>query len=147
MRKTELENKVASLLGGRAAEEIIFATSLPAPTTTSPGHRHHAEHDPRVRHERKVGTGLSRGEKQPLFLGTGMRETGDYSEATSEMIDIEIRESITREYERALAILREKKDVLVQGARLLLEKEKVDGEEIKALMESFAAEKAAAPVA
>jgi ATP-dependent Zn protease len=41
---------------------------------------------------------------------------------------------IGREYERAKTILREKKEVLNRGARLLLEKEKIDGEEIRNLM-------------
>jgi len=76
-------------------------------------------------------------------MSTGLREAGDYSEATSEIIDLEIRDSIRREYDRALAILREKKDVLIRGARLLLEKEKIDGEEIRALLASSPA----APVA
>ena len=67
-------------------------------------------------------------------MGVTPREAGDYSEATAEIIDLEIRESIRREYERALAILREKKEILIRGARLLLEKEKLDGEEIRALL-------------
>jgi cell division protease FtsH len=83
------------------------------------------------------------GDKQPLFLGTAMRETGDYSEATSEIIDLEIRESIRREYNRALAILREKQDILHRGARLLLDQEKLDAAEIKALMAAPAAQVAA----
>ena len=137
MRKTELENKVASLLGGRAAEELIFGD------ISTGAHNDLSRATDIVRSmireygmSEKLGQVYLAGEKQPLFLGTGMRETGDYSEATSEIIDTEIRESIRHEYERALAILREKKDVLIRGAHLLLEKEKIDGEEIKALMVS-----------
>ncbi len=145
MRKTELENKVASLLGGRAAEEIIFGDISTgahndlarATDITRSMIREYGMSD-------KLGQVYLAGDKQPLFLGTGMRETGDYSEATSEIIDLEIRESIRREYDRALAILREKKDILIRGARLLLEKEKIDGEEIRALMVSPAAPEAAA---
>jgi len=76
---------------------------------------------------------LSAATKPPLFLGTGMRETGDYSEATSEIIDIEIRDSI-RPRVRTCAgdTSARSKDILIQGARLLLEKEKLDGEEIRA---------------
>jgi cell division protease FtsH len=50
------------------------------------------------------------------------------------MIDQEIREIISSEYTRALDILKSKQDILEKGAQLLLEKEKIDGEEIKALM-------------
>jgi cell division protease FtsH len=84
----------------------------------------------------KLGQVYLAGDKQPLFMSTGLREAGDYSEATSEIIDLEIRDSIRREYDRALAILREKKEILIRGARLLLEKEKLDGEEIRALLAS-----------
>ena len=145
MRKTELENKVASFLGGRAAEEIIFGdistgahNDLARATDIMKSMiREYGMND-------KLGQVYLAGDKQPLFLGVGPRETGDYSEATSEIIDQEIRESIRREYDRALTILREKKDILIRGARLLLEKEKLDGEEIKALLASPATPEAAA---
>ncbi len=137
MRKTELENKVASLLGGRAAEEIIFGD------ISTGAHNDLARATDIAKSmireygmSEKLGQVYLAGDKQPLFLGTGLREAGDYSEATSEIIDQEIRESIRREYDRALTILREKKDILIRGARLLLEKEKIDGEEIRALMAS-----------
>jgi cell division protease FtsH len=64
----------------------------------------------------------------------GMREGGDYSEATAGMIDLEIRAILATEYGRSLDILKAKQDVLEKGAQLLLDKEKVDGEEIRALM-------------
>jgi cell division protease FtsH len=145
MRKTELENKVASLLGGRAAEEIIFGD------ISTGAHNDLARATDITRSmireygmSEKLGQVYLAGDKQPLFLGSGLRETGDYSEATSEIIDLEIRESIRREYDRALAILREKKELLIRGARLLLEKEKLDGEEIRALIASPAMPEAAA---
>lgn len=135
MRKTELENKVASLLGGRAAEEIIFGD------ISTGAHNDLARATDIMRSmireygmSQTLGQVYLAGSKQPLFLGSGPREAGDYSEATAEIIDREIRESIRREYERALAILREKKEILIRGARLLLEKEKLDGEEIRSLL-------------
>jgi len=70
-------------------------------------------------------------EKRARFMDTGLEPVGEYSEATSEMIDREIREIISRQYEAALNILRGKKDALEKGARLLLEKETIEGEEIK----------------
>lgn len=87
----------------------------------------------------KLGQVYLAGDKKTLFLGVTPREAGDYSEATAEIIDLEIRESLHREYERALSILREKKEILIRGARLLLEREKLDGEEIRALLASPAA--------
>ncbi len=135
MRKTELENKVASLLGGRAAEEIIFSD------ISTGAHNDLARATDITRSmireygmSEKLGQVYLAGDKQPLFMGVTPREAGDYSEATAEIIDQEIRESIRREYERALALLREKKEILIRGARLLLEKEKLDGDEIRALL-------------
>jgi cell division protease FtsH len=135
MRKTELENKVASLLGGRAAEEIIFGD------ISTGAHNDLARATDITRSmireygmSEKLGQVYLAGDKQSLYMGVTPREAGDYSEATAEIIDKEIRESIRREYERALAILREKREILIRGARQLLEKEKLDGEEIRALL-------------
>jgi len=135
MTKTELLNKITSLLGGRAAEEIVFgdistgahndlarATDIAKSMVREYGM------------SEKLGQVYLAPDKRPLFLDVGMREGGDYSEATSEMIDLEIRGIIVTEYGRALDILKAKKDVLEKGARLLLEKEKIDGEEIRTLM-------------
>ncbi len=73
-------------------------------------------------------------EKRPLFIEAGMQGGSEYSEATAEMIDKEIKEIISVQYKRALDILQEKKDVMDKGAEVLLEKEKIDGEELKALV-------------
>jgi len=136
MRKTELENKIAALLGGRAAEAIIFgdistgahndlarATDIATSMIREYGM------------SEQLGQVYLAGNKQPLFLGVGPKETGDYSEATAELIDREIREIITREYERAKALLDEKMAILLKGAKLLLEKEKLEASDLKALME------------
>ena len=144
MKKTELENKIASLLGGRAAEELIFGD------ISTGAHNDLARAtDIAGSMIREYGMSASlgqvylAGDKQPLFLGVGPKESGNYSEATAELIDREVREIISREYERAKAILTAKKQTLIRGARLLLEKEKLDGEEIRALLaEAPAVEKA-----
>ena len=140
MRKTELENKIASLLGGRAAEELIFgdistgAHNDLARATDIAGSmiREYGMSE-------RLGQVYLAADKQPLFLGSAPRETGDYSEATAEIIDQEIREIVHRQYNRALVLLTGKKEVLVRGARLLLEKEKIDGTEIQALLAESAA--------
>jgi cell division protease FtsH len=50
------------------------------------------------------------------------------------MIDQEVRQIISGEYKKALEILTDRKDALTKGAQLLLEKEKIEGNEIKALL-------------
>ena len=59
----------------------------------------------------------------------------DYSNATAEAIDAEISTIIAREYARAIEILKSKIGILEKGAALLLEKEKIEGPELKALVD------------
>jgi cell division protease FtsH len=137
MKKTELLNKIASLLGGRAGEEIIFGdistgahNDLARATDIAKSMiKEYGMSD-------KLGQVYFAREKRPQFLDMGMREAGDYSDATAEAIDNEIKSVISTEYARALDILRNKKDILQKGARLLLDKEKIEGAELKALMEN-----------
>jgi cell division protease FtsH len=137
MKRTELLNKIASLLGGRAAEEIIFGdistgahNDLARATDISRSMiKEYGMSD-------KLGQVYFAREPRSPFFDTGLREAGDYSDATAEAIDDEIKAVISKEYDRAVDILRKKKGILEKGAQLLLEREKIDGAELKALMES-----------
>jgi len=137
MKRTELLNKIACLLGGRAAEEIIFGdistgahNDLARATDISRSMiKEYGMSD-------KLGQVYFAREPRSPFFDTGLRETGDYSDATAEAIDEEIKAVISKEYDRAVDILRKNKGILEKGAQLLLEKEKIDGAELKALMES-----------
>jgi cell division protease FtsH len=135
MRKTELLNKIATLLGGRAAEEIVFGD------ISTGAHNDLAKATDIARSMVKeygmsglVGQVYFSREKRPLFLETGMQGGGEYSEATAELIDKEIAEIISTEYSKALEIVRSNRDNLEKAAVVLLEKEKIDGKELKALM-------------
>ena len=137
MKKTELLNKIASLLGGRAAEEIIFGDISTgahndlarATDITKSMIKEYGMSD-------RLGQVYFARERRQQFLDMGLQEAGDYSNATAEVIDEEIKTIISTEYAKALEILRSRKDILQKGAELLLEKEKIDGMELKALMES-----------
>jgi cell division protease FtsH len=137
MRKTELLNKIASLLGGRAAEEIIFGD-------ISTGAHNDLSRATDIAKSMIKEYGMSSGlgqvylahDRRSRFLDMGQQEPGDYSESTSQAIDAEIQQIISGQYKVALDILKQRKEVLARGARLLLEKEKIDGEEIRALMQS-----------
>ncbi len=135
MKKTELLNKIATLLGGRAAEEIVFGD------ISTGAHNDLSKATDIARSMvKEYGMSVTIGqvyfsrEKRPLFIEAGMPAGGEYSEATAEMIDKEIKEIISVQYKRALDILGEKKAVMDKGAEVLLEKEKIDGEELKALV-------------
>ena len=137
MRKTELLNKIASLLGGRAAEEIVFGD-----ISTGAHNDLSRATDIAKSMIKEYGMSSSLGQvylahdRRSQYLDLGLQEAGDYSELTSQAIDGEIRQIITGQYKVASDILKEKRDTLVKGARLLLEKEKIDRGEIEALMEA-----------
>lgn len=136
MSKAELLNKIASLLGGRAAEEIIFGDiSTGAHNDLSRATDIAKSMVKEYGMSEKLGQVYLAHDKETQFLETGFRETNDYSDETARTIDDEVREMIQTQYKEALAILNNKKDILIKGAKLLLEKEKIEGEEIKALME------------
>jgi len=137
MTKTELENKVAVLLGGRIAEELIFgeastgaqndlvkATDIAKSMVKAYGM------------SGKLGTITLERERQPQFVQIQIaQEKGDYSEETAREIDCEIRRIIDEQYERVKRLLRDKKAALQEGAKLLLEREVISGAELKAIMD------------
>ncbi|HMS83908.1 MAG TPA: ATP-dependent zinc metalloprotease FtsH [Nitrospira sp.] len=138
MTKSELENKVAVLLGGRIAEETIFgeastgaqndllkATDIAKSMVKAYGM------------SEKLGTITLERERQPQFLQIPVAsEKGDYSEETAREIDCEVRRIVDEQYGRVRRLLEDKKAMLQQGATLLLEREVITGAELKAIMEN-----------
>jgi cell division protease FtsH len=83
----------------------------------------------------KLGQVSFDGERQPLFLQTGRPQTeGEYSEQTSQEIDAEVRRIIDDQYARVMSILRAQQDVLHEAATVLLSKETITGEELRAIV-------------
>ena len=83
----------------------------------------------------KVGQVYFARKKTAQFLDMVGQGAAEYSEASAELIDKEVRQIINIQYARALDILRGKKQFLEKTAHVLLEKEKFDGEELKTLMD------------
>jgi cell division protease FtsH len=136
LRRTELLNRIASLLGGRAAEETVFGD------ISTGAHNDLARATDIARSMVKeygmsgqVGQIYFAREKRSPFLETMAPQGGDYSEATAELIDREIKAIIDGQYAKAKEILAEKRSVLEKGAALLLQKEKIEGTELLALMD------------
>ena len=139
MTKTELENKIAVLVGGRIAEELTFgeastgaqndlvkATDIAKSMVKSYGMSD------------KLGTVTLDRERQPLFMQIqAPQEKGDYSEETAREIDCEVRRIIDEQYERVKRILAEKKRALIEGAKVLLEREVISGGDLKAIMDKY----------
>jgi cell division protease FtsH len=124
-------------LGGRASEELIFDE------ISTGAHNDLAKATDIARSmvkeygmSTKVGQVYFAHEKKSPLLEMGMEGPKEYSEATAELIDREVGEIIREQYDKAVGILKEKKDYLLKGAALLLEKEKIEGEELKNIMEN-----------
>jgi cell division protease FtsH len=135
MSKSELLNRIVTLLGGRAAEEIVFED------ISTGAHNDLARSTDIARSmvkeygmSAKVGQVYFAREKRAQFLNIPVEGAIEYSEATAELIDSEVRDIINQQYARALEILQQKREILNKGAGLLLEKEKIEGTELKALM-------------
>jgi len=144
MTKTELLGKIASLLGGRAAEEMIFidistgahndlakATDIARSMVTEYGM------------SEKAGQVYYKKEPQNMFLQLEQRRiaTGEYSEQTARVIDEEVRNIIDRQYTVAMKLLNEKRDILEKAVTELLEKEKIDGSYLEELIKEKETEK------
>jgi len=137
MTKSELENKVAVLLGGRIAEETIFGEAstgaqndlVKATDIAKSMVKAYGMSD-------KLGTITLERERQPQFLQLAVAsEKGDYSEETAREIDCEVRRIVDEQYERVKRMLEERKAALHQGAKLLIEREVITGAELKTILE------------
>ena len=135
MTKTELENKIAVLLGGRIAEELIFGEAstgaqndlVKATDIAKSMVKAYGMSD-------KLGAITLERDRQPQFVQIQMaQEKGDYSEETAREIDCEIRRIIDEQHDRVTRVLGDAKGALIEGATLLLEREVISGAELKAI--------------
>ena len=134
--KSELKEKIAMLLGGRAAEELIFGD-------VSGGASNDIQRatDTAKRMVTQLGMSdviglrsFSNGQGE-VFLGRDFSSSQDYSDNTAAMIDKEIHDIISEAYETAKRILTENMTKLHFIAEFLMKNEIMDGEQFKAAME------------
>lgn len=136
MTKTELLDRLAVLLGGRVAEEIVFgeistgahndlqrATDIATSMVKEFGM------------SQKLGYVTFEKEKQPLFLPSSLFPSREYSEDTAKQIDEEVKKIVDETYLRVREILTAKRDKVGELARLLLEKEVVEEADLKKILE------------
>ena len=74
---------------------------------------------------------------RPLFLNGGFSATKEYSEETAREIDIEIKRIIDESFHRVKALLTEKSEILRGMAKTLMEKEVIEGSELKKLLDEL----------
>jgi len=134
--RSELLDDITVLLGGRAAERIVFAE-----TTT--GASNDLERATEVARRMVTEFGMSDklgarsfGRKHGMpFLGRDLMENRDYSDDVASAIDHEIRNIVDQSYHRAEEILKDRRDAMHRIVEVLLEKETLQREEFKALLE------------
>lgn len=133
--KNYLEAHITSLLGGRAAEKIVFKKY----TTGAGNDIERATHLARKMvcewgMSEKLGP-LSYGAKEEeIFLGREITRHKDFSEKTAQIIDDEIKKIVVAGMNRAVSILTENIDIMHKLAKALLEREILDSEEINKII-------------
>ena len=134
--KTYMEETIVSLLGGRVSEALIL-------DDISTGASNDIERATKMARSMvtvygmsdRLGTIMFDGDNGEVFLGRDLAQSKTYSEETAAIIDEEIKKIIDTAYERAKQILSENIDKLHIVAGILLEKEKIDGDEFDKVFE------------
>jgi cell division protease FtsH len=138
MTREELENKMAVLLGGRAAEDVVFGhTSTGAADDLAKVTDIARSMVMRYAMVKSLGP-IAYEEERPPFLGGPLPQGHrDYSEATAREIDVAVREIVEAVYQKARSILAREKALLERWAERLLEKETLGDAELAEIKHSL----------
>lgn len=132
--KSEMNEHIVSLLGGRVAEKLVL-------DDISTGASNDIERASKIAREMIMKYGMSDklgpitfgSTQEEVFLGKEMTTSRNYSEKIAYEIDEEVKEIITRAYTYAERILKDNIDKFHKVAELLIEKEKISGEEFDSI--------------
>ena len=136
MSKTEMIEQIISLLGGRASEALIL-------DDISTGASNDIERATKIANamvtkygmSQRLGTITLGSDQNEVFLGRDFAQEKTYSEETAGIIDEEMKKIIDTCYNKAIEILKTHEDKLHAVAKVLLEKEKITGEEFEAIFD------------
>jgi len=131
MTRDELENKMTILLGGRAAEQLVFneistgaADDLQKVTNIA------RSMVTRFGMAWKLGQVAYESDQSQLLAAPGALKSREFSEETAREIDTAVKELVDRAFDKAVKILTEKRPTLELGAQRLLQKETLTEEEL-----------------
>ncbi|WP_136799492.1 ATP-dependent zinc metalloprotease FtsH [Desulfosediminicola ganghwensis] len=135
MTRSELLDRLAILLGGRVAEELVF-------NEISTGAQNDLQRASDIARTMVTQYGMSdrlglvcyEQPRQVMFMPEGFPSAKNYSEAKSAEIDSEISKLIDEAHKRVQAILSERRDVLDELAELLSVKESISGDELRRIL-------------
>ena len=137
MSKSEMEENLISLLGGRVAEAIVLGdVSTGASNDIERASKISRSMVTKYGMSEKLGTITFGSGQEEVFLGRDFTTQKNFSEETSALIDSEVKRIIDTAYTKTEEILRTNIDKLHAVAGVLLEKEKIDGDEFKNIMNS-----------
>ena len=137
MSKTEMEENIVSLLGGRVAEQLVLGDiSTGASNDIERASKIARDMVTRYGMSSKIGTITFGTGQEEVFLGRDFGHTKNYSEATSAEIDVEVKSIIDKAYRTAEQILNMNMDKLTRVANILMEKEKIEGDEFNEIFNS-----------
>ena len=130
MSRTEMVENIVSLLGGRVAEQLVL-------NDISTGASNDIERATQIARSmvtkygmsERIGTITLGSSQEEVFLGRDFAQTKEYAEETANVIDEEVKSIIDFAYKKAEEILKANMEKLTKVANVLLEKEKIDGEE------------------
>ncbi len=134
--KAQLISKIIIALGGRAAEELCLGE-----VSTGASSDLHVANE--IAHDMIQKYGMSEKltnlifeeESNEVFIGRNIGHSRNFSEDTAKIIDDEVKKIIDEAYAKTLEILREHRTKLDRVVEVLMEKEKIEGEEFDLLME------------
>jgi cell division protease FtsH len=136
LTRTDLLNQLSVLLAGRTAEEIAF-------DEISTGAQNDLQRATDIARAMVTEFGMSdalgavsyNGHKRPAFLDLPLpQERGPHSEETAQQIDAEVKRIMTEAHDQARRVLNERRPSLDDLATRLLEKEVIEGDELRAML-------------
>ncbi|MEE0898025.1 MAG: ATP-dependent zinc metalloprotease FtsH [Acutalibacteraceae bacterium] len=135
--RNQMLEQICSLLGGRAAEQltqddVCTGASNDIDRATELARKMVTKFGMSVR----LGLVTYGNDNNEVFLGRDFSSTPNYSEKTAAVIDEEIESIVMAQYSKAIELLNKAMPKLHETAKVLFEKEKISGEEFRAIMEA-----------
>ena len=137
MRKQQLLDRIAMILGGRVAEELIYGVDNVTTGASNDLEKVSALARSMVTSygmSEKMGTLAYGKDQEHVFMGRNFGNTRDFSEEIAAEIDKEVKRIVDTQYELAKQLLNDNKDMLEFIAKQLLEKETLDEKEFEDMM-------------
>lgn len=130
-----MKQSLAAAFGGRVAEKLIFDEVTTGPSSDiKQASKMARDMVTKYGMSEKLGPILFGEESEEVFLGRDITHTRNYGEEVAALIDSEVNQLITEAYDTATNIIKDNMEALHKTADLLLEKEKVSGDEFRAVL-------------